>query len=196
MRLAIVIVFGACSGKAAPVPTKVQKGSGDPAKAAVEDCTSVGLGWKPGNVDRYSFKDDATGKLGFKDKAGNVVIAPTFKYGYEFSPYGVAGVVVDIDAKHGSPFGFIDPSGKLLARAFAFDNGPDYWQEGMARIVNDAKLVGYITDRGTITIAPKYLAAAAFCHGKAEVELDDTTFFIDKQGNKTTPPVPDTEPVP
>jgi hypothetical protein len=195
VRLAILILFAACSGKAGPAaPSNVQKGSGDPMKAAAEDCTSISTGWKPGNVDRFSFKDPATGKHGFKDKAGKVAIAPSFSHVYEFSPAGVAGVVVDV--KDGSPFQFIDPSGKLLARAYAFDNGPDYWQEGMARIVDDAKRVGYITDRGVIAIAPKYLSAAAFCHGKAEVEIEGETYFIDKQGNKTTPPVLDREPAP
>jgi hypothetical protein len=198
MRLAIVFVIAACGEKSAPTtPANVGKQTGvrtDPVKLSVEDCTSLGGGWKPGNHDRFAFQDPASKKYGFRDKAGKVAIAATFLHAYEFSPHGVAGVVVD--GKQGSPFQFIDPTGKVLARAFAFDNGPDYWQEGMARIVDDAKRVGFIDERGTIAIAPKFISAAAFCHGKAEVELDGETFFIDKRGNKTTPPVPDKEPPP
>jgi hypothetical protein len=189
-------VFAACGGTATPAPANVTKTTDttDPVTLSADDCTARSTGWKPGNHDRFAFADPASGKYGYRDRAGKVAIAPTFLHAYEFSPHGVAGVVAE--TRSGSPFQFIDPTGKVLARAYAYDNGPDYWQEGMARIVDDAKRVGFISERGTIAIAPKFLAAAAFCHGKAEVELEGETFFIDKQGNKTTPPVPDKEPPP
>ncbi|MBA2542652.1 MAG: WG repeat-containing protein [Deltaproteobacteria bacterium] len=190
MRAAWLILVWACGGKTAPAPP-ANVGRGDlPPKATVEDCEPRSSGWKPGNHDRVAFEDPKTNKHGYKDRAGNIVIPAIYHAVYEFSPHGLAGVVADVKA--GSPFQFIDPSGKPLARAYAFDNGPDYFQEGYARIVDDAKRVGYIDEKGTITIAPKFVSAAPFCRGKAEVELDDGTFFIDKQGKKTTAPTPDT----
>jgi hypothetical protein len=180
------MVVGACGGNTAGAPVNVHRGSGDPVVKAADNCEPHSTGWHPGNHDRFSFEDPATHKYGFKDGKGTIVIPASFPHVYEFSPTGVAGV---IDGK--TPFVFIDPSGKVLARAYAFDNGPDYFQEGLARIVDDANKVGFITDAGQIAIAPRFTGAAAFCHGKAEVEIDDTTFFIDRQGNKTTPPTPD-----
>lgn len=193
MRVAWLILIFACGTKPNPGPTNITTttDSGAQAKPAVENCEPNSSGHSPGNHDRYSFEDPKTGKYGFKDKAGKVVLPPVYLSVYEFSPHGMAGVVVD--GKDG-PFQFIDPSGKLLARAYAFDNGPDYFQEGYARIIDDAKRVGYIDERGRIAIAPKFVSAAAFCRGKAEVEIDGGTYFIDKQGNKTTPPAPDQDP--
>jgi hypothetical protein len=96
---------------------------------------------------------------------------------------GVAAVIDQM-----SSYLFIDASGKELARAYAVDSGPDYFQEGHARIWDKRKKVGFMNDRGKIVIPPKFDGAASFCLGKAEVELEGETFYIDKRGNKTTPP--------
>jgi hypothetical protein len=194
MRAAWVILVCACGGTTTPSgPHNVQRGGGGepPKSASIESCEPSSSGHKPGNHDRYMFEDPATGKYGFKNKAGTVVLPAIYPSVYEFSPFGVAGVVVE---GTGGPFQFIDPTGKTLARAYAFDNGPDYFQEGYARIIDDAKRVGYIDERGRVVIAPRYLSAAPFCRGKAEVEIDGGTHYIDKQGNKTTPPAPDKDP--
>ena len=194
MRAVWLIVACACGGKPAPgLPSNVRPTPDDPKRTYVENCEPVSKGHASGQRDRYSFEDSKTRKWGFKDKAGKVVIPAVYEHVYEFSPQGLAGVVAP--AKDGgSPFLFIDPSGKPIARVYPFDNGPDYFQEGLARIVDDNKRVGFIDERGTIVIAPKFALAASFCHGKAEVEVDDGTYFIDRQGNKTTPPAPDKDP--
>ncbi|MEO8704968.1 MAG: WG repeat-containing protein [Kofleriaceae bacterium] len=188
MRALMWIVLAACGTKpAAPVGNADRgRGSAAQATAAKEDCTSRVEGWKPGNVDRFSYEDG--GKHGFRDGKGRVVITAQYNHVYEFSPYGIAAVV---DATH--PFLFIDARGKVLAQAFAYDNGPDYFQEGVARIVDADKKVGFLGERGDIAIVPRFVAAASFCHGKAEVEIDGETYFIDKHGNKTTPPPLDKE---
>jgi WG containing repeat len=171
----------------APVGNAHPRGNAAPAVAAKEDCSSRIEGWKAGNLDRFAF-EDGNHKFGFRDGKGRVVIAAQYNHVYEFSPYGIAAVV---DATH--PFLFIDASGKVLAQAFAYDNGPDYFQEGYARIVDPDKKVGFVTERGAIATPPRFEAAASFCHGKAEVEIDGETYFIDKHGNKTTPPPLDKE---
>lgn len=186
MRLAFVISIGACGSTPVQPPANVHKGSGDAPRKALENCEAQSTGWHAGNHDRFSFEDPRTHKYGFKDGEGTIVIPAIFPHVYEFSPNGVAGVV---DGE--SPFLFIDPAGKSLARAYALDNGPDYFQEGLARIVDDANKVGFITEAGQIAVPPKFTGAAPFCHGKAEVEIDEDTFYIDRQGNKTTPPTPD-----
>lgn len=110
----------------------------------------------------WSF-EDASGEYGFRDARGRVVIPPRFRFAYEFSPSGVtAGVDRD-----GTPV-FIDDSGRVLATAFFFDNGPDYFVGSMARIVKDGK-VGFIDERGHIAIPPRWDYAASFCEGLAPV---------------------------
>jgi hypothetical protein len=184
MRALWLIVACACGGKTSSVaPSNVGTPSVPVSQPAVTgDCEPRASGWDPGHHDRYSFEDTSTGKYGYKTKAGAIAIAASYASVYEFSPGGVAGVASDQGLQ------FIDPKGNTIARAFAFDNGPDYFQEGFARIVDAQKHMGYLDEAGRIAIAPKYDFAAPFCHGKAQVEIGKDRFFIDRQGNKTTPP--------
>jgi hypothetical protein len=137
----------------------------------------------PGNHDRFRFEDD-DGTYGFKNRRGVVVIAPTFRFAYEFKPGGIAAIV-DADAT----FAFIDPSGKVLARAFAFDNGPDYFQEGFARIVDGAGKIGFISDRGVIVagLRPRFTRAESFCNGMAQVVENGQEVFVDRTGAVVDP---------
>lgn len=185
MRMVLILaILAACGSKATPPVGNTERG-GSAAQVvpeAAEDCTARIEDWKPGNHDRHAFEDPVTNLHGYKNGAGKIVIAATYRAGYEFGPGGVAAV---IDGT--TPFLFIDPSGKVIAHAYASDNGPDYFQEGHARIVANKK-VGFMTDRGQITVPPQFDGAASFCHGKVEVELDGETYYIDKQGKRTTPP--------
>ena len=117
-----------------------------------------------GNHDRYLFQDPTTELFGFKTQAGDVVIPPTLHHASEFGPGGVSSVIDTV-----TPFVFIDVSGKVIAKAYASDNGPDYFQEGFARIVGLDGKIGFIDDRGQIAIAPTFDDASPFCHGEAEV---------------------------
>src|SRR5262245_41114998 len=174
-----MLVLVACGGgatKREPAPPE------PPVAAGPEECTSSVESAKAGNHDRFAFQDP-DGLYGYKNKKGDVVIAPRLRYAYEFKPGGIAAAV-DND----SSFVFIDTDGKVIARAFAFDNGPDYFQEGHARIVDDAKKVGFINERGEITIAPQFDEAESFCGGKAAVREAGKQLYIDKRGQPTTPP--------
>jgi hypothetical protein len=180
--LALILVAG-CGGKAPPTVGNTHRGGSQAIVDATEDCTARIESWKPGNHDRYAFEDPKTKRSGFKTRTGKVVIPARYAAVYAFSPMGVAAVI-----DQASSYLFIDVSGKQLARAYAVDSGPDYFQEGHARIWDQRKRIGFMSDRGKIVIPPKFDAAASFCRGKAEVELEGETFYIDKQGNKTTPP--------
>lgn len=149
------------------------------------DCSSHTEDSKPGNHDRFAF-ETPDGHYGYKDSKGNVVITPTLRFGYEFKPTGIAAIV-DGNAQ----FAYIDTSGKQIARAFAYDNGPDYFQEGFARIVDDQKRIGFMSDRGVIParLAPRFEKADSFCGGKAKVMENGKVFFIDRTGAPTDPPL-------
>lgn len=157
-----------------------------------ENCEAFVESSKPGNHDRYAF-EGPDGLYGYKTGKGQIAVAARLRYAYEFGRGGIAAAV-DTDAS----FVFIDTAGKVIARAYAYDNGPDYFQEGHARIVDDKKKVGYINDRGVITISPRFDEALSFCHGKAEVYEAGKKRWIDKRGEPTTPPaeaaVPEAQP--
>src|SRR5262245_16769521 len=177
-----MLVLVACGGgatKREPAPPE------PPVAAGPEECTSSVESAKAGNHDRFAFQDP-DGLYGYKNGKGQVVIAPRLRYAYEFKPGGIAAAV-DNDAS----FVFIDTTGKVVARAFAFDNGPDYFQEGQARIVDAGGKVGFIDENGHITVAPRYEAADSFCHGKAAVREAGKQLWIDKHGEPTTAPPPE-----
>ena len=88
-----------------------------------------------------------------------------------------------------------------LFYAFSFDNGPDYVEEGLFRIINDEMLMGFADTLGNVIIKPQFAFVWPFKDGKAEVTytgekkaLDDygehwtwqsdDWFYIDKNGNK------------
>lgn len=185
MRIVALCLVAACGGKPA---TTTPANAEPPATVAPadadgpEDCSSSVESAKAGNHDRYAF-ESPDGLYGYKNGKGQVVIAPRLRYAYEFKPGGIAAAV-DND----SSFVFIDTTGKVIARAYAYDNGPDYFQEGHARIVDDQKKIGFINDRGEITIAPRFDAAESFCGGKAAVREAGSQVYIDKRGQPTTPP--------
>lgn len=91
----------------------------------------------------------------------------------------------------------IDKSGKELFEAYIFDNGPDYTQEGLFRIMKNGK-VGFANEEGQVVIPPQFACAFPFENGKAKVTFtcnvipdgeyhiskSDTWFFINKSGNK------------
>ena len=95
----------------------------------------------------------------------------------------------------------INNKGEKLFYAFSFDNGPDYVEEGLFRIINDEMLMGFADTLGNVVIKPQFAFVWPFKDGKAEVTytgekkaLDDygenwtwqsdDWFYIDKNGNK------------
>jgi hypothetical protein len=97
---------------------------------------------------------------GYKDKRGKTVIKPRFLQAYGFYPEGCAGVM------DSAGFAFIDRKGEVRYRAYAFDNGPDYFFDGLARYVENGK-VGYIDKRLRVRIPAQFDDAYPFHFGWA-----------------------------
>ena len=55
-----------------------------------------------------------------------------------------------------------------LARTHLFDNGPDYFKEGLARTIINNKF-GFINKKLTVVIKPRYDFAFPFVNGQAKV---------------------------
>jgi len=90
----------------------------------------------------------------------------------------------------------ITQTDSALFEVYNFDNGPDYIEEGLFRIVKDG-LIGFANEAGEIIIEPQYQCAYPFENGSAQVafECESTTefemtkwesehwFYIDQAGN-------------
>lgn len=179
-RSLLLIALAACGG-ASPKPA-----SPPAAPAEVGDCGGQIEDSQPGNHDRFAFTEGDGEIYGYKDGTGAVVIPPRFGYAYEFGSGGIAAAVERPTTEGGTArFVFIDTSGTELAVAYVFDNGPDYFQEGFARIVADGK-VGFLDRTGAIVIAPQFAGAMSFCRGQATVHDGTSAWEIDRAGQAIT----------
>ena len=107
---------------------------------------------------------EAQGKWGYQDGQGKTVIPPRYEVAQPFLPEGIAAVV---DA---SGWAYIDAQGRVVIRPFVFDNGPDYFRQGLARFVAGGKF-GFFDRRGRVVIAARFDFALPFSEGLAAVCL-------------------------
>lgn len=123
-----------------------------------------------------------------------MVIEPRFVVAQEFLPGGIAAVA---DQKEWS---YIDARGNVVIKPFLFDNGPDYFREGLARFKSENKF-GFFDKTGKKVIPAQFDFAAPFseglaavCSGCTEVSRGEHAFmkggkwgFIDKKGRIVIP---------
>lgn len=223
---ALVGLFGCSPGASVPpagsASEPLAKGATAPASVPSEPASSVAIAAAPSttapaeeseevsdppgpcepnelpNSPDGPFPFEQGDRYGYKDKDGNVVIGARFQAAYEFNTGGVGTAVLD------NHWVFISKTGRVLAQAYMFDNGPDYFIGGYARIVKDGKM-GFIDQQGTIAVAPAYPFAGTFCEERAPVCSDCVMArdgehqrvlkghwgFIDPQGNVVVPMVYD-----
>ncbi len=101
-------------------------------------------------------------RWGYKDALGGVVIPPKYILAQEFSAEGLAA------ASNDGVWVLIDRWGRVLARPFVTDNGPDPFREGRARFVSDGKF-GFFDTFGRVVIPPRFDFAKPFANGLAAV---------------------------
>lgn len=100
----------------------------------------------------------------------------------------------------------INDAGKELFYVFKYDNGPDYIQEGLFRIMDEDGLVGFADSLGNVIIEPQFKFAYPFKGGKTKATLkgerkvvpesdgekhyweSGTWFYIDKRNKHLTDP--------
>ncbi len=93
---------------------------------------------------------------------GRIVVKPGSIARAAFGSEGLSAILVD-----GRTFYFVNRHGKTEP-ALAFDNGPDYVSEGLARTVKNGK-VGFVNTRLDVVIAPVWDFAFPFERGSARV---------------------------
>lgn len=130
---------------------------------------------------------DRFGKWGFKDQNGKIIVAPKYN---SFHPFreGLAAVSIggsydeEFDVVLGSRYGFIDNTGKEVI-ALKYESINDGFYEGLAAVKLNGKW-GYINTAGKEVIPFQYSEAFIFIKGKAKVNKDGRTFYIDKNGKE------------
>lgn len=102
-----------------------------------------------------------------------------------------------IDLHDGSrnPWRFVGPDRRVLATPYLFDNGPDYFQEGFARIVSPDGKIGFISATGAIVVPPGYDFAYPFCHGLAKTARAGKAGYLDTRGTAAIGPAGDERPL-
>ena len=136
---------------------------------------------------------------GYRNLNGKTII-PQGKYNYCFTDTFKNFAFIFDDKLTNSKVVAIDRNENILFDAYMFDNGPDWLEDGLFRIVRNGK-IGYADCNGVIVIEPKFECANQFENGIARVALDcklvkdksdsehsrmesNSWFYIDKKGNK------------
>jgi len=150
---------------------------------------------------RFSDESDSLSvtSYGYRNLHGEIII-PKGKYNHCFTDTFKNFAFVYDDKLTNSKVVAIDRNENILFDAYMFDNGPDWLEDGLFRIVRNGK-IGYADKNGVIVIEPKFACANQFQNGIASVALDcrivkseydsehsrmesDSWFYIDKKGNK------------
>ena len=105
---------------------------------------------------------ESNGKWGFKNEHNEIIIKPDFVVVQEFTSGGIAAVLDD------TGWVYINTTGRYLIRPYIFDNGPDYFQEGLARYTRQDKF-GFFNQAGEIVIPAQFDFAYPFSEGLAAV---------------------------
>lgn len=131
---------------------------------------------------------------GYINRKGDTII-PIGKYSHCFTDtFTTFGIV---SPKGSSEIIGIDQNENLLYEVYWFDNGPDYLQEGLFRILRSGK-IGYADASGQIVIQPQFSCAMPFKSGRAKVAYEceliadgehrrmesNSWFYIDRSGQK------------
>lgn len=112
--------------------------------------------------------------VGVKDQNGKIIIPAQFKIFSDLEDEEVVegetiyfdGIKKD-EVKEKNAWGYVyDKKGNFLYRPFFYDNGADYFSEGVRRFVKNGK-VGFVDRNGTVIIKPEHDFATPFNYGYA-----------------------------
>jgi hypothetical protein len=100
---------------------------------------------------------EKNGLYGYKDEQNAVVLEAQYQMANDF----VNGMAEVVDAEG---WAYINGRAEVLARPFIYDNGPDYFQEGLARFVEEGK-IGFLNEQGQKQISAQFDFARPFSGG-------------------------------
>lgn len=129
-------------------------------------CT-VGLACCTRTPDEKLFVVEDNGLFGYVSESGDTVIPCMYPFAYTDTINHI-GFVAEGNGK----IVCLDKKGNKLFNVFKYDNGPDYPQEGLFRIIDEDGAIGFADTLGTVIIPPSYKFAFPFKDGKAKVTYE------------------------
>jgi len=130
------------------------------------------------------YDDMKIDRSGYMDKSGQIVIEPKYIVAKPYGCYNIAAVADEIEWK------YIDTTGKTILKPYLFDNGPDYFKDGLSRYVEN-NLIGFIDEKYQIAIKAQYEFVtpfhnnyATFCVGCKEVLLKGGSEHMKREGGR------------
>jgi hypothetical protein len=139
-------------------------------------------GVRRGSAESWLFHVRESGRYGYIDAQGTMVIEPRYDVACPFSD-GLAAVRVR------ERWGCIDSKGKLVIKPMF--SSPFAFSEGLAAVALDSKIAGkdardvkegYIDKTGAYVIAPQFDFAFDFSDGMAQVSVGGRHGYVDKSG--------------
>ncbi|SUB88626.1 KWG Leptospira [Porphyromonas macacae] len=111
------------------------------------------------------YKAEKNGLYGYVDDKGREIVPCKYAHAYTDTIKNL-GFVFEKETEEIVCF---NNRGRQLFYVFQVDNGPDYVEEGLFRIIDKNKSVGFADTLGNIVIPPKFAFAFPFKGGKAKV---------------------------
>lgn len=104
---------------------------------------------------------------GYKNRRGEIVIPARFRIAGDFAKNDLAPVLDE------TGWCYINKKGAVVIRSpFIFDNGADYFKEGLVRIVSSQDKFGFADASGKTVIEPQFDYAQSFSEGVAAVCIE------------------------
>lgn len=117
---------------------------------------------------------------GFVNAKGEIVVDfSKISYAEDFSD-GLAKVKFLLEYRDSS-YQFIDKEGKVV---FTTNFGCGDFQEGLAPIINEEELYGYMDKNGKVVIEPQFYSAKGFKDGMARVMIKERKIDLDSMSSK------------
>ncbi len=138
--------------------------------------------------------DQSDTRSGYLNARGDTIV-PIGRYQFCYTDT-IRDLGMVVEQETGKIIG-IDREGTELYEVFNYDNGPDYLESGLFRIVKN-EMIGYADATGHIVIEPRFKCARPFAGDRAQVadqcelvqEFDhsswesDAWYFIGKDGRR------------
>ena len=127
----------------------------------------------------YSVCDSTIEKCGYADENGKIII-PIGKYLTCYTD--TIQTIGFVFSREERQIIAIDKSDKKLFTVLLFDNGPDYVEDGLFRIVDDSTgLIGFADMNGKIIIPPHFFEVRPFSEGFAAFNEDGKFEELDEE---------------
>ena len=107
--------------------------------------------------DEFDDSNSSFPATGYINSAGDTII-PYGKYEYCFNEFFVHYTIVLLKNEVGVRPVAIDRKENILFEVMWFDNGPDWIEDGLFRIIKDEN-IGYANEKGEIVIKPQFACA-------------------------------------